>query len=165
MGGIFAEEGDEFIEGEDVEGALAFFVRVGGIDDGVGVFGGEEAAVGVGQVAEDVLEDVAGDLRVEGVAGDLEGFEIGEGELGLIVEHFLEVGDEPVSVDGVAVEAAAELVVHAALGHFAQGEESHVEGFFLAGERVVAQEEVVGDGAGKLGGLAEAAEFCIKSAA
>ena len=39
-------------------------------------------------------------------------------EFGIVVGHFLEVGDEPLFVDGVAVEAAGKLVVDAAAGHF-----------------------------------------------
>ena len=66
-----------------------------------------------------------------GVAGDLERLQIGDGELALVVEHLLEVRDEPALVDRVAMEAAAELIVHAALGHLAQGQQHHVERFLV----------------------------------
>ena len=43
-------------------------------------------------------------------------------QLALVVEHLLEVGDAPVAVDAVAVEAAAELVVEPAPRHLAAAE-------------------------------------------
>ena len=43
--------------------------------------------------------------------------EVRRGEQRVVVEHLLEVRHEPGLVDGVAVEAAAEEVVHAARGH------------------------------------------------
>ena len=43
--------------------------------------------------------------------------EVDPGELGVVVEHLLEVRDEPDRVGRVAVEAAAELVVDPAVGH------------------------------------------------
>ena len=50
-----------------------------------------------------------------------------DGELRLIVEHFLEVRDVPELIHRVAVEAAAEMIVHAAVGHLAQREQRHAE--------------------------------------
>ena len=43
----------------------------------------------------------------------------------VVVQHLLEVRDQPAGVHGVAREAAAHLVVHAAAGHGAQGVEAH----------------------------------------
>src|ERR1017187_9656275 len=48
----------------------------------------------------------------------------------------------PAVVHAVAMEAAAKLIVHAALGHLAQGEQHHVEGFGVFGARVVAQQGI-----------------------
>ena len=48
--------------------------------------------------------------------------EVEAAEEGVIVEHLLKVGNEPVAVGGVAVEAAAKLVVHAAEGHLFERE-------------------------------------------
>ena len=48
-------------------------------------------------------------------------------EQGVVVEHLLEVRDEPDRVDGVAVEAAAELVVDAARGHPVERRRRHLE--------------------------------------
>src|SRR5579863_6176844 len=72
---------------------------------------------------------------------------------------------EPALVHGVAMEAAAELVVHAAFGHFAQREQHHVERFLVFGAEMVAQQELKNRRAGKLGSAAESAELAIEGAA
>src|SRR5712671_2197171 len=74
----------------------------------VRIFGGKESAFLRGHVAADVIERIARDLFEDRLAVDLERIEIGGGELGLIVEHFFEMRDVPVSIDGVAVEPAAQ---------------------------------------------------------
>ena len=49
----------------------------------------------MGQFAADVLKCVFGNLREEPIAGGLRGFEVRQHELGLVVEHLLEVRDAP----------------------------------------------------------------------
>jgi len=51
-------------------------------------------------------------------------------ELRLVVEHFLEMRDVPLAVHGIAVEAAAEMVVDAAVRHFLECEGRHFNGAF-----------------------------------
>jgi hypothetical protein len=57
----------------------------------------------------------------------LESFEIGDGKLRLVVEHFFEMRHVPVAIDRITVEAAAQMVVHATRRHFAEREEIHLE--------------------------------------
>ena len=83
------------------------------------------------------------DIGVLPVARDLECFQVGDGELRLVVEHLLEMRHEPALVHRVAMEAAAELIVHAALGHLAQREQRHVERFLVFRARVIAEQEIV----------------------
>ena len=64
------------------------------------------------------------------VAQNLYCVEIGDGELRLVVKHFLEVRHVPVTIDRVTMKPAADVIVHSARSHFAQGEEHHVEGVF-----------------------------------
>jgi len=106
-----------------------FWFAVG--DGAIGIFGGIETALGVGEIAEDIAENIAGDIFLGGIVSDLEGVEVGASELGLIVEHFFEVGDVPEAVDGIAVEAAAEMVMDATGGHLAEGENGHGSGGLL----------------------------------
>ncbi len=70
--------------------------------------------------------------------------------------------DEPVLVHGVAGEAAAELVVDAAVRHRAQGELHAVEGGPVAGAVVVAQQDLQVHRLGELGRAAEAAEAPVE---
>jgi hypothetical protein len=84
------------------------------------------------------------------------GIQVEVHQLGVVIEHFLEVGDEPFGVDGIAGEASAQLVMHAAGGHAVAGVEDHGDGVGVAGSRGVAEEEG-GLGRGNLGGTAEAA--------
>jgi len=49
--------------------------------------------------------------------GDEKAVQVRTGQQRLVVQHLLEVGDEPEVVDGVAVEASTDLIVHAARGH------------------------------------------------
>jgi hypothetical protein len=55
--GTLGAEGVEFGVGPDVEGAFGLLVGLGGVGGGIGVFGGVEAAFGVGEIARDVVED------------------------------------------------------------------------------------------------------------
>ena len=95
--------------GPDVEAALLAL--------GVGVERGVEAALGAVHLAERPVERVAGDLHPALVAGPLPAVQVGAGQQRVVVEHLLEVGDEPLGVDRVAGEAAADLVVDAAAHH------------------------------------------------
>ncbi len=76
--------------------------------------------------------------------------QIGAGQQRVVVQHLLEVGDDPARVHGVAREPAADLVVHAAAGHGAQGLEAHAP---LAAR----QQELDRRGGRELGRAAEAA--------
>ena len=62
---------------------------------------------------------------VERLAGAPRGRGVERQQLGVVVEHLLEVGDAPVAVDAVAAEAAADLVAHPAERHAPQCEERH----------------------------------------
>ena len=64
--------------------------------------------------------------------GERPGMEVRGGEQRVVVEHLLEVGDEPERVDRVAVEAAADVVVHAAGGHPVERRARHPERFLRA---------------------------------
>ena len=84
---------------------------------GVGVLGRRERALGQQEVAEHVVHGLLDHLAIALAAGDEPRVEIRGDEQRVVVEHLLEVRDEPAVVDRVAVEAAADEVVHAAGGH------------------------------------------------
>ena len=84
---------------------------------GVGVLRGGEAAALERELAQHVAERLLDDPPVARLAGRLPAVEVADGELRVVVEHLLEVRHEPALVDRVAVEAAADEVVHAARRH------------------------------------------------
>jgi len=84
---------------------------------GVRILGAVEAAGGVGHVTEDVIEGLFTDLAEMRASGQLPGVQVGSGQLSVVVEHFLEVRDQPGFIGGVAVKAATEVVVDTTAGH------------------------------------------------
>ena len=56
------------------------------------------------------------------------------------------------------MKSAAQLIVHPALGHFAQGQQHHIQRFFAVGVRVIAQQEIEDAGPRKLGRSAESTQ-------
>ena len=72
------------------------------------------------------------------------------------------MGDRPLPVHAVAREAAAHLVVDAALGHCAQGVLRHLERVGVARGAVAAQQELDRVGARKLRRAAEAAVLGVE---
>ena len=85
-------------------------------------------------------------------------------EKGVVVEHLLEVGDEPEGVGGVSVKTAANLVVHSAGGHLVEGKFKHFEGEGHPGSAVVAEQEFEGLGLWELGLESEAAGAVVELA-
>ena len=84
---------------------------------GVGVQGRGERALGGAEVAEHEGGCLQRDPAREGRSCGAVQVRVDPQQLGVVVEHLLEVRDHPVGVDGVAREAAAELVVHPAARH------------------------------------------------
>ncbi len=84
------------------------------------------------------------------VLGELESQEMDTGELGIVVEHLLEVRDEPEPIGRVAVIAAGQLVADAASGHSIEREQDHVQGIgrvlARSASAVLIEEEVEIDG-------------------
>ena len=115
---------------------------------GVGVLARGECPVVPPQLSKHVFEDRDCDLAVPAtgsafvvaawtsaaeLAEDVGRVEIHTGQLGVVVEHLLEVGHEPASVRGVAMETAAELIVDPAVRHLLEGEADHRVGLAVAG--------------------------------
>ena len=140
---IVAEDGFDLVGSPDVE--LTFLVV------GVRVQGRVEAAFGAGHFALDEAERFDDDSLEVRVRVGAEGLGVKLDELGVVVEHFLEVGDGPGAFGAVAVEAAAELVVDAALGHFSQRELHGFRGRFVPLLAALFEEKGPDGGAGKLG--------------
>jgi hypothetical protein len=96
----------------------------------ISIFGREKAAFLRCHVAGYVIKDVARDCFVLRVPRDLVGVEIRNGELCLIIEHFLEVRHVPVTIDRVTMKTAADVIMHSPRGHFAQRKQIHLQRLF-----------------------------------
>ncbi len=150
--------------GSGVAPASAASISLGSPDEvaallalGVGVLGAVEAAGLIEHLAGDVVEGLSRHAAVLARAGDLVGVQVDAGELGVVVEHLLEVRHEPALVGGVAVEPAAQLVVHPPAQHGVERHRRHLEQVRLAGGEVAAQHEVDDRGLRELGRPAPAA--------
>ncbi|GDY63211.1 hypothetical protein SAV14893_026040 [Streptomyces avermitilis] len=123
----------------------------------VGVERGGEPALAGTQLAHHEVGGLQGDTTSEFGTGGTPEVGVDAAEEGVVVEHLLEVGYDPVTVDGVTGETAAELVVDAAARHALAGVLRHLEGALGAGAGVVAQQELDDHGRRELGRPAEAA--------
>ena len=93
----------------------------------VRVLRGREAALRQAQLAEHVVERLLDDPPVALLACHRPAVQVRGREERVVVEHLLEVGDEPDLVHGVPVEAAADEVVHAARRHPVERRARHRE--------------------------------------
>ncbi len=92
-------------------------------------------------IALHVAESFAGDPRKVFTAGYLEPFEVVDRQERVVVEHLLEVRNQPPRVGRVAVESAADLVVHAAGRHFLHRQRGHLQKLLVARAAVMAKEK------------------------
>ena len=90
-------------------------------------------------VAQDVAEDIAGDVSVLFLAADEVGVEVEVEQLRVVVEHFLKVRHEPFLINRVPRETAADLVVHAAGCHLVARVQHHADAILVAGAVGMAQ--------------------------
>ena len=149
---------------------LAQLVRSPGVCEsldslGVGVLRRREAILREAQVANEVVERLLGDSPVALLTGQQPRVEVGAGEKRVVVEHLLEVGDEPLRVHGVTVKAAAELVDHPSCRHSVQRQARHGEGVVRAGPCVHTEEELQRRRGRELGCPAESAPHGIERGA
>ena len=93
---------------------------------GVGVLRRGEPAALERELAQHVVDRQVGDPPVALVAEPARGVQVHRGEQRVVVQHLLEVRHEPALVDGVAVEAAADDVPHAAEDHRVEREARHL---------------------------------------
>ena len=79
----------------------------------------------------EVVEYLYCDLLEKVDVGELPCAEIHAGQLCVVIEHLLEVRDDPLGIDGVAGKPTEEVVVDAALRHGGQLADEHVEAVFF----------------------------------
>ena len=128
----------------------------------VGILGGIESSARIREVAEDVLQRVGCDLDVHRLTRQLSRLDIGQHELGLVVEHLLEVRHPPLAVDGVAMESPADMIPHAAERHGSQRRKDDIARDIVTGAPMLPEQEQQLARAWKLRGVTEPASSHIE---
>ncbi len=144
----------DFIRRPDVELALFAFA--------IGILGGMERAVVGGHFAQDVIQRRADGAGKIGPTCDAVSVEIEAGELGIVVEHLLEMRNKPDFVDRVSVEPTADLVVNSTFGHLLKGQTDHLSRLVIAQQVVCPKQKLEDRTLGELRGSTEAAIDRIK---
>ena len=116
---VGAEHLDELLRSPHVERALGSL--------GVGVERRGETALGCPELPEQEVGDALGRPDPDAFA-EAAPLGVDPQQLGVVVEHLLEVRHHPVGIDAVAGEASAELVVDPPAGHRLQGPGRHPPG-------------------------------------
>ena len=156
--GVVTAHGSELVEGPHVERALHSL--------GIGILRREEPAIGVAEVPQHVLDGLRGDLAPPLVSQHPPPVEVDPGEECVVVEHLLEVGDQPPGVHRVAGEATAQVVVHASGGHGVERGGEYLDGPGPRGAVEVpgghvSQERLEAHGLGELGRAPEPAPLVV----
>ena len=112
------ERGPHLVFVPDIEAALLAL--------GVGVERRVEASLGPPHLPQRPVERLLADPAPALLAHHLPAMQVGAREQRVVVEHLLEVGDEPGGVHRVAVEPASELVVDAAVHHLVERQADRV---------------------------------------
>ncbi len=155
--GVLAQELLDLVQVPDVVLALhPFRIRV---------LGGVEPALRAAHFREHVVERAPGNVQVALVAGQLPGVQVAAGKLGVVVEHFFKMRDEPDRIDRVAVESAAEVIEYPAQGHPVERPQRRLQGRPVAGLGEASQQEVDRHRHRELGLVAPAAVLVVESGA
>ena len=80
----------------------------------------EDAPLGMSHVPHEVIQHASGHLSKVAVPSQCKGIQVGAGKLRVVIQHLLKVWDVPKVIHAVSVEAAANLIIHASLGHLLQ---------------------------------------------
>ena len=90
--------------------------------------GRKDAAFGMGYVPPEVIQNPPCNLGKLVVPSQGKCVQVSAGQLGIVIQHLLKVGDVPMLIHTVSVEATADLIIHAAASHLLQGECCHLQG-------------------------------------
>ena len=93
----------------------------------------------IGHIAQHISQHLLGGFAVARVAGHLERFAIRQRHDRLIVEHLLEMGQQPLPVGGIAVETVTDMIVDPSAAHLPQGMLHHLQHVMIPGALVITQ--------------------------
>lgn len=87
----------------------------------------KEAAFGMSHVPPEVIQNPSCHLSKGPVPSQGIRIQVSAGQLGIVVQHLLKMGDVPMLIDTVSMESATNLVIHAAGCHLMQSECCHLQ--------------------------------------
>ena len=151
---LFGQDCFHFCKGEAVE--FSFLTLA------VGIFGRVESTFRVGHVAQEVAQNIPHHGMVLRISANKTSIQIEVNQLGIVIQHFFEMGDQPPFIHGVAGEPAPELIIHPARSHPAAGEEHLLHPLFVVRIHPCHQEQTGNFWLGKLRLAAEPTVFGIE---
>ena len=152
--GVRREQRAHFVAVPDVELSLLALA--------VGIEARVEGAIAGAHLARHPADDAARDVGKPRIAGHLREIRVQAEQRPVVVEHLLEVRNRPLRIDAVAAEAAAQLIVDAAVGHPRERDADDGERIGVVRAHVLAQAELEIGRVRKLGRGAEAAVFRVE---
>ena len=106
----------------------------------VGILSRVEAALGMMHLAQQIARGFFNYRFKKRFAGDRVRVRINAEQLGIVIEHFFKMGHQPFRVHRIAMKAAAEMIIDAALGHFGERVNDHFQIAFIFRVMKMAQE-------------------------
>ncbi len=82
----------------------------------------KDTAFGVGHIPPEVIQNPSCHLSKRPVPSQGIRIQVCAGQLGIVVQHLLEMRNVPILIDTVSMESATNLVIHAAGCHLMQSE-------------------------------------------
>ncbi len=153
--GVVADCGAELGEGPDEEFPFDAL--------GVGVLRCVESACFVEHFGEEIADDLARRVRVPRLAEGAEAVDVEAKEEGVIVEHLLEMRDEPALVGRVTMEAPAEVIPDASRAHPIESARYLCGASFVLLEDAAAKHHIETHGVRKFRALPEAAVLLVEA--
>ena len=123
---------------------------------------GIESSGKVGHLPENIIEHFRRDLAIGGLFRDLIGFQVGPCQEGIVVEHLLEMGDQPALVGGVPCEPATDMIVDPPVRHRIERARDHLQDSALPCSAVTTEEQREPCGRGKLWRTTESAVALVE---
>ena len=145
-----------------VERTLNFISLLFGVNT-VGVFRRIESSLRRGHIPQNVFQCFARNGCKKFIVSELICIEVRIDQLCLVIQHLFKMWNAPLSINGIAVESAAEMVIHSAACHRHQRCQGHLQRVLILCAVVVPKQEIENDRTGKLCSASESGIFWIIS--
>ena len=106
----------------------------------IGILSRIKTASGLKHLAQQIVRGFLNYRFKKSFAGDRVRVRINGEKLGIVIEHFFKMGHQPFRVHRIAMKAAAEMIIDAALSHFGERVNDHFQIAFIFRVMKMAQE-------------------------